>query len=119
VGSLDAEGYLRITDRLKDMYISGGFNCYPAEIERLMHGHPSVSQAAVIGAPDPRLGELGVAFVVRKPDAVLSESDFQAWCKTVMSNYKVPRRVVFVDRLPLNAAGKVQKAELRAYLAAA
>lgn len=119
VGSLDAEGYLRITDRLKDMYISGGFNCYPAEIERLMHGHPCVSQAAVIGAPDPRLGELGVAFVVRKPDTALGEADFQAWCRTVMSNYKVPRRVVFVDRLPLNAAGKVQKAELRALLAGA
>ncbi|MEY2777341.1 MAG: hypothetical protein RLY30_1439 [Pseudomonadota bacterium] len=117
VGALDSEGYLKITDRLKDMYISGGFNCYPAEIERLMHGHPSVSQAAVIGAPDARLGELGVAFVVKKPEAALSEADFQAWCKTVMSNYKVPRRVVFVDRLPLNAAGKVQKAELRARLA--
>ncbi len=117
VGSIDAQGYLKITDRLKDMYISGGFNCYPAEIERLMHSHPLVSQVAVIGAPDPRLGELGVAFVVRKPDAVLTASEFQDWCKTVMSNYKVPRRVVFVEQLPLNAAGKVQKAELRAQLA--
>jgi len=116
LGSLDANGYLKITDRLKDMYISGGFNCYPAEIERLMHGHPSVSQAAVIGAPDPRWGEVGVAFVVLKQGESLEAADFQDWCRSVMSNYKVPRRVVFAQSLPLNAAGKVQKAELRAQL---
>ncbi len=117
VGALDEEGYLRITDRLKDMYISGGFNCYPAEIERLMHAHPEVSQAAVIGAPDVRLGEVGVAFVVKKPGSAMTPSAFQDWCKSVMSNYKVPKQVIFMDELPLNAAGKVQKAELRGRLA--
>lgn len=117
VGSLDVDGYLKITDRLKDMYISGGFNCYPAEIERLMHAHPAVSQAAVVGAPDARLGEIGVAFLVKKPGSILTESEFQHWCKTMMSNYKVPKLVYFLESLPLNAAGKVQKAELRSRIA--
>jgi len=113
VGALDADGYLRITDRRKDMYIVGGFNCYPAEIEKIMAAHPGIAQVAVIGIPDPRLGEVGQAFVIRRADAVLDEAALAAWCRDNMANYKVPRRIEFVDALPTNAAGKVQKFALR------
>jgi len=114
VGVLDAEGYLRITDRRKDMFIVGGFNCYPAEIEKIMAAHPDVAQVAVIGVPDPRLGEVGKAFVVRRAGAALEAGTLTAWCRDNMANYKVPRQVEFVDALPTNAAGKVQKFALRA-----
>jgi acyl-CoA synthetase (AMP-forming)/AMP-acid ligase II len=113
VGVLDAEGYLRITDRRKDMYIAGGFNCYPAEIEKIMAAHPGVAQVAVIGIPDPRLGEVGQAFVIRRTGTALDEAGLLAWCRDNMANYKVPRRIEFVDALPTNAAGKVQKFALR------
>jgi len=113
VGVLDAEGYLRITDRRKDMYIAGGFNCYPAEIEKIMAAHPGVAQVAVIGIPDPRLGEVGQAFVIRRAGTALDEAALLAWCRDNMANYKVPRRIEFVDALPTNAAGKVQKFALR------
>ena len=113
VGVLDAEGYLRITDRRKDMYIAGGFNCYPAEIEKIMAAHPGVAQVAVIGIPDPRLGEVGQAFVIRRAGTALDETTLIAWCRDNMANYKVPRRIEFVDALPTNAAGKVQKFALR------
>ena len=113
VGVLDADGYLRITDRRKDMYIVGGFNCYPAEIEKIMAAHPGIAQVAVIGIPDARLGEVGQAFVIRRPGASLDEAALTAWCRDNMANYKVPRRIEFVDALPTNAAGKVQKFALR------
>ena len=113
IGSLDEAGNIRILDRLKDMYISGGFNCYPAEIERLMAAHPAIAQIAVVGIPDGRLGEVGCAFVVLRSDASASEADIVAWCRANLANYKVPRRVVLVDALPVNAAGKVQKRTLR------
>lgn len=117
IGVVDQRGYLRITDRLKDMFICGGFNCYPAEIENALSGHTAVQMAAVIGAPDERLGEVGHAFVVRRPDAAVSEAELIAWSRERMANYKVPRAVTFVDALPLNAAGKVLKTELRQRLA--
>lgn len=111
VGVLDERGYLTITDRLKDMFIVGGFNAYPAEIEQALMRHPSVGQVAVVGVPDERLGEVGVAFVVPRgeldPDALLS------WAREELANYKVPRRVEIVDALPMNASGKVLKYELR------
>jgi acyl-CoA synthetase (AMP-forming)/AMP-acid ligase II len=112
VGRLDADGYLRITDRLKDMYISGGFNCYPAEIERLLAGHPGVAQVAVVGVPDQRMGEVGVAFVV--PRGAVSAEELLGWARETMANYKVPRGVRFVEALPVNASGKVLKGSLRA-----
>lgn len=114
VGVLDARGYLRITDRLKDMYIVGGFNCYPAEIERLASEHPAVAQIAVVGVPDERMGEVGRAFVVLKPGMTLTVTDFIAWCRAAMTNYKVPRYVDFMKVLPTNASGKIAKNELRA-----
>jgi acyl-CoA synthetase (AMP-forming)/AMP-acid ligase II len=113
VGTLDAAGYLRITDRKKDMYITGGFNCYPAEIERIMCGNPAYAQVAVIGVPDERLGEVGKAYVVpRAGEAVTPESVIK-WAREAMANYKVPRYVEVVDALPMNAVGKVQKFILR------
>jgi acyl-CoA synthetase (AMP-forming)/AMP-acid ligase II len=118
VGILDARGYLRITDRLKDMYIAGGFNCYPAEIERIIAGHPAVAQVAVVGVPDERLGEVGKAFVVLRPQASLDGKALIAWCRDNMANYKVPRFVEVRPSLPVNAAGKVLKFELRKAAAA-
>jgi HIP---CoA ligase len=113
VGVLDDAGYLRITDRLKDMYISGGFNVYPAEVEQALARLEGVADAAVIGVPDERLGEVGLALVVRKPDAALTADDVVAYCRERLANFKVPRRVEFVDTLPRNLAGKILKTELR------
>ena len=114
VGTMDDNGYVRITDRKKDMYISGGFNCYPAEVEKLLANHPAIEMVAVIGAPDERMGEVGKAFVILRPGATLTESELIAWARENMANYKVPRLVSFVESLPQNAAGKIMKAELPA-----
>ena len=113
VGIMNPSGYIDITDRLKDMFITGGFNAYPAEIEALMLEHPDIGQVSVVGVSDARMGEVGYAFVV---PAAGSDPDGQAivgWCRDQMANYKVPRHVEFVDDLPLNAGGKVLKYELR------
>ena len=96
------------------MFIVGGFNAYPAEIENLLLGHPSVGRVAVVGMPDQRLGEVGMAFVVVSPGAVLRPDELIAWARGAMANYKVPRAVEIVDDLPVNAAGKVEKEVLRA-----
>ena len=115
VGTLDERGYLRITDRTKDMFIVGGFNAYPAEIEQLLLAHPHIAQVAVVGVPDERMGEVGVAFVVPTADAAgaADPDEIAAWAREHMANYKVPRQVRLVDALPLNASGKVLKFELR------
>jgi acyl-CoA synthetase (AMP-forming)/AMP-acid ligase II len=112
VGHVDERGYLTITDRLKDMYISGGFNVYPAEVEQALARMPGVADSAVVGVPDERLGEVGRAFVVRR-DPELSTEDVVAYCKGVLANYKMPREVSFIDELPRNASGKVLKFQLR------
>ncbi len=113
VGVLDERGYLRITDRIKDVFIVGGFNCYPAEIEKLFAEHPAVAQAAVIGIPDERLGEVGKAYIVLRPGTAATPQALSAWARENMANYKVPRVIEIVTQLPLNAAGKVQKFALR------
>ncbi|MFJ1863925.1 FadD3 family acyl-CoA ligase [Streptomyces sp. NPDC088097] len=113
VGVLDAEGNLRITDRIKDMFIVGGFNAYPAEIEQLLGLHPEIADVAVVGIADPRLGEVGKAYVVRRPGSPLTADDVIAWSRREMANYKVPREVEFVTDLPRNASGKVLKTQLR------
>ncbi|MGQ0825082.1 MAG: FadD3 family acyl-CoA ligase [Actinomycetota bacterium] len=113
IGVLDERGYLRITDRKKDMFIVGGFNAYPAEIENMLAAHSAVSQVAVVGMPDRRMGEVGCAFVVARPGHEIVPHELIAWCRDKMANYKVPRRVEVVDALPLNASGKVLKYELR------
>lgn len=112
-GSLDEAGNIRITDRIKDMYLAGGFNCYPAEIEHVLRTMPGVAQVAIIGVDDDRLGQVGKAFVVRQGGAAIDEAGVIAWCRAEMANYKVPRSVVFLDALPLNATGKVDKVSLR------
>ena len=113
VGVLDGDGYLRITDRKKDMFICGGFNAYPAEIEKQLSAHPAVAEAAVIGVPDERLGEVGRAFVVLRPGASADADELVQWSRAEMANYKAPRSVVLVEALPRNASGKVVKAELK------
>jgi acyl-CoA synthetase (AMP-forming)/AMP-acid ligase II len=114
VGLLREDGNLVITDRMKDMFIVGGFNAYPAEIEQAMLRHPDIAQVAVVGVPDERLGEVGVAFVVPRPDAEPDGDAIVRWCREEFANYKVPRAVEFVEALPVNATGKVLKYELRA-----
>ncbi|MGV0733623.1 FadD3 family acyl-CoA ligase [Mycolicibacter sinensis] len=111
IGTIDDAGRLRIVGRKKDMFIVGGFNAYPAEIEGFLLEHPAVAQAAVIGVPDERLGQVGKAFVVKRAPQ-LSESELIAWSRDRMAGFKVPRSVRFVDRLPLNATGKVDKGQL-------
>jgi acyl-CoA synthetase (AMP-forming)/AMP-acid ligase II len=113
IGFVDDRGNLKITDRKKDMFIVGGFNAYPAEIENMMMNHPAVSQVAVVGVPDTRLGEVGMAFVVPRPDVELDTEALIEWCREHMANFKVPRRVEVVEALPLNASGKVLKYQLR------
>ena len=110
---LDDRGYVKITGRKKDMFIVGGFNAYPAEIEDLLLAQGDVAQVAVVGVPDARLGEVGAAFVVAKRGASLEPSALIAWARENMANYKVPRYVELVDSLPVNAGGKVDKEELR------
>ena len=119
LGTFDDAGRLRIVGRVKDMFIVGGFNAYPAEIENLLLRHPEIRQAAVIGIPDERLGEVGMAFVVLRPGATSGPADIIAWSRAEMANYKAPRVVEIVDELPLNATGKVQKDALRARAASA
>jgi acyl-CoA synthetase (AMP-forming)/AMP-acid ligase II len=114
IGVMDERGYLRITDRKKDMFIVGGFNAYPAEIENVLLGYAGVAQVAVVGVPDERLGEVGMAFVVPRADADVDADALIAWSRERMANFKVPRRIEIVDALPLNATGKVLKYELRA-----
>jgi len=114
LGSLTDAGRLRIVGRKKDMFIVGGFNAYPAEIEGFLLEHPAVAQAAVIGVPDERLGEVGTAFIVREDDAdAITGDELIAWSRDRMAGFKVPRFVEFLDELPLNATGKVMKDKLR------
>jgi len=113
VGVLDGAGNLRITDRLRDMFIVGGFNCYPAEVEHLLAGLPGLQQSAVVGVADGRLGQVGRAFIVPTAGVVLTPADVIAWSRRNMASYKVPRFVEIVDALPMTASGKVMKAELR------
>ena len=114
VGVMNERGYVRITDRKKDMFIVGGFNAYPAEVENLLLANEALAQVAVVGVPDERLGEVGMAFVVPRPGAVVEPRELIAWARERMANYKVPRYVEVVGSLPLNASGKVLKYELRA-----
>ena len=113
IGVMNERGYLRITDRKKDMFIVGGFNAYPAEIENTICEHAAVAEVAVIGVPDRRLGEVGLACVVVRSDSTLESDELTRWCRERMANFKVPRRVELVESLPRNATGKVMKFVLR------
>ena len=113
LGEFTDSGRLRIVGRKKDMFIVGGFNAYPAEIEGFLMEHPAVAQAAVIGVPDERLGQVGKAFVVCKRGSAVTAEEVIAWSRDRMAGFKVPRFVEFLDALPLNATGKVMKDQLR------
>ncbi|MEU3011187.1 FadD3 family acyl-CoA ligase [Nocardia asteroides] len=113
IGIVDERGYLKITDRLKDMYITGGFNVYPAEIEQTLARLDGVAESAVFGVPDERMGEVGKAVVVRKAGSTLTADEVIAFAASKLANFKVPRLVEFRDQLPYSAAGKVLKRELR------
>ena len=122
IGVMNENGYVAITDRKKDMFIVGGFNAYPAEIENLILAHESVAQVAVVGIPDERMGEVGAAFLVprTKTDGsmhAIDSEEFLEWCKKQMANYKVPRSVHILSELPANASGKVLKYRLREQIA--
>ncbi|MGH2793758.1 MAG: acyl-CoA synthetase [Actinomycetota bacterium] len=113
VGAIDDEGYITIVDRVKDMYISGGENVYPAEIEKVLAGHPAVAEAAVIGVPDDRWGEAGRAIVVLRPGGTAGPEEIRRFCAERLAKFKVPATVVFTDVLPRNPTGKLLKAEIR------
>jgi acyl-CoA synthetase (AMP-forming)/AMP-acid ligase II len=113
IGFVDAGGNLHVTDRKKDMFIVGGFNVYPAEVERLLLAHPAVSQVAVVGVPDARLGEVGHAFVIERPGQEVDRDELLEWSRATMANFKVPRYVTMCDEFPLTANGKVLKTALR------
>jgi len=113
IGVLDADGYLTIVDRKKDMLIRGGTNVYPREIEEVLMTHPAVSLAGVIGVPDERLGEEVKAFVVLKPGASISADALIAWSKEQLAAYKYPRTIEFRESLPMGATGKVLKRALK------
>mgnify|MGYP006155524281 CR=1 FL=1 len=114
IGVMDDRGYIKITDRIKEMFIVGGFNCYPAEIESILCSMPGVAQAAIIGIPNERMGEVAKGYVIANHDVDLNQDTVIAWCRANMANYKVPRVVEIVDVLPLNASGKIDKQALRA-----
>jgi len=109
----DEGGYLFVVDRIKNMYISGGENVYPAEVERVLLSHEAVSEAAVIGVPDEKWGESGRAFVVLHPGRGLSPQDLQAYCKAHLAKFKVPRDVLFLQELPKNDTGKIDRNALK------
>ena len=113
-GRMDDDGFLYLVDRYKDMYKSGGENVFPAEVERLLLEHPDVSEVVVVGVPDSRWGETGIAVIVARPGCTVTREDVEHFCTGRIARYKIPRTVHLVDSLPRNATGKVVKAELRA-----
>jgi malonyl-CoA/methylmalonyl-CoA synthetase len=117
LGRLDDDGYLHLVGRSKDLVISGGLNVHPTEVEQAVDSLPGVAESAVVGMPDPDLGEIVVAVVVPVPGATVEESAVRFACRERLAGFKVPKRVVVVDVLPRNAMGKVEKARLREQLA--
>lgn len=113
IGTMDEQGFIKVTDRKKDMFIVGGFNAYPAEIEATLMRHPKIANVAVIGVPDERLGEVGWAYVVPKEGEPPSEEELHAFAREELANFKVPRRFLVVDALPLTPSMKVSKIPLR------
>jgi long-chain acyl-CoA synthetase len=113
IGVFDADGYLAIVDRKKDMILRGGFNVYPRELEEVLLTHPAVALAAVVGIPDERLGEEVKAFIVRKPGATVTEEELVDWCREQFASYKYPRIVEFRDALPIGPTGKILKRALK------
>jgi fatty-acyl-CoA synthase len=115
MGVKDAEGYLRITGRLSDMIIVGGFNTYPAEIENFYLTHPRILDVSIVGVPDPVLGEVVMAFVIPRAGETLTPRELRDFAKDRIANFKVPRHVEIVNEFPLTGSGKVQKFKQRAW----
>src|SRR5699024_2425326 len=113
VGRTDEHGCVKITDRIKDMVISGGFNIYPAEVENQLAEHPDIVESAVVGIPDERMGSVCRAFLVLREGASLDTDQLRAWCRERLANFKVPREFVAIEEFPRNASGKVLKTALR------
>jgi len=113
MGHIDGNGLIHLRGRKKDMFIQGGFNVYPAEVESFIASHPQVLMVAGIGVPDPVLGEVGRYYVVPRAGADLTAEELRAYCAQHLADYKVPRQIVFRDQLPLTPTGKVLKAALR------
>ena len=113
IGVMDEQGFVRVVDRIKELVITGGFNVYSAEVERVVLGFPGVGEAAVIGIPDEKWGELVTALVVTAPGSTLTEDDVIAWAKTKLAGYKCPKKVEFRNELARTATGKLQKFKLR------
>ena len=110
---IDEEGFYYIVDRWKDMYISGGENVYPAEVENVLHQLPAIAEAAIIGVPSEQWGEVGMAIVAVKPGQTITEAEIHAHCAANLARFKCPRLIQFVDALPRNATGKIHKPTLR------
>jgi acyl-CoA synthetase (AMP-forming)/AMP-acid ligase II len=110
---VDAQGYIYVVDRKKDMIITGGENVYPAEVENILYKHPAVGQTAVIGTKDEKWGETVTALIVKKADSEINEESIKSFCKTEIAGYKVPKKVFFVESLPMSASGKLLKYKLR------
>jgi fatty-acyl-CoA synthase len=113
LATVDADGYYRIVDRVDDMFVSGGENVFPSEIENILHGHPAVTEAAVVGRTDERWGAVGVAFVVPRAGSVVTEDELTAYCRAELARFKVPREFRFVEELPHSAVGKILRRTLR------
>ncbi|MGB2884366.1 MAG: AMP-binding protein, partial [Dehalococcoidia bacterium] len=109
LGTMDENGYIKITGRLKDMFITGGVNAYPAEIEAFLMTHPKISIVAVAGVPDRRMGEVAMAFIKLKEGETATEEEIIKFSREKMANYKAPKYVKFVDDFPMTASGKIQK----------
>jgi long-chain acyl-CoA synthetase len=118
MGKLDADGFLYVVERKKDLIIRGGFNIYPREVEEVLYAHPKVAEAAVVGVRDPLMGEDVLAFVALRPGAAATEDEIIGFCQGRLAKYKCPKQVRFVDTLPKNPVGKTDKAPLRAAHAA-
>lgn len=119
IGRLDEHGCLKITDRIKDMFIVGGFNVYPAEVENVLSSHPDVLESAVVGVDDERMGAVGKAFITTRRGATLTEDELVAYCKERLANFKIPRHISFIEQFPRNASGKILKKDLRTPAASA
>jgi acyl-CoA synthetase (AMP-forming)/AMP-acid ligase II len=113
IGLVDERGYIRVTDRKKDIFIMGGYNVSPAEVENLLLKYPKIEQVAVIGVPDHVFGQVGMAFVIPRPGLTVTAKEVIEYARKHVANYKVPRRVEIVSSFPVNATGKVMKTELR------
>ncbi len=109
----DEDGFIYVVDRIKNMYISGGENVYPAEVEHSLRQHPEITEAAIIGVPDDKWGEVGKAFIVKSKESKLSEEDIKNYCLERLAKYKIPKHIEFIDTLPTNDAGKIDRKKLK------